>query len=104
MCVYCNMGDHTFRYDPPWKRDTTSPYFPQLPQSVPQPVYPLPPMWQPWPLERLKEYHDLLKAVKDMEDKLGCPCEPNKADYLKLIKERIDHLEAKEAAAKREGA
>lgn len=97
MCVYCNMGDHTFRFDPPWKPEP-------WPQQIPQPLHPLAPTWQPWDLARLKEYHDLLKAVKDMEDRLGCPCEPNKADYLKLIADRIAELEAKDRAAKREGA
>lgn len=97
MCLYCNMGDHTFRFDPPWRDQ-------QLPQYVPAPVTPMMPQWAPWGLDRLREYHELLKAVKEMEDKLGCPCEPNKADYLKMIKERIEALEAKERAVQREGA
>ena len=95
MCLYCNMGDFTFKYDPPWTP-------PQQIPHVPSPIGPGP--YVDWDIQRLREYHDLLKAVKEMEDKLGCPCEPNKADYLKIIKERIDALEAKEQAAKREGA
>ena len=87
MCLYCNMGDHTFRYDPPWVVPQTYPY-------VPQPVGPAIPV-TPWGLDRLREYHDLLKRVKEMEDKLGCPCEPNKADYLKMFEERIAELEKK---------
>lgn len=100
MCVYCNVGDSWFRYDPPWKRQD----LPSLPPMVPMPAYPLPPSYAPWPVEKLREYLKLLTEIKEMEDKLGCPCEPNKADYLKLIKERIELLEAKERAMKREGA
>ena len=84
MCTYCNMGDFTFRYDPPW---TPHPPIP----SIPAPMVPV----TPWPLEKLQEYYDLLKEVNEMEDKLGCPCEPNKADYLKLFKDRIDKLKRK---------
>lgn len=94
MCMYCSMGDHTFRYDPPWYVPPSTPY-------VPAPVVPT---VHPWDLERLREYYDLLKGIKELEDKLGCPCEPNKADYLTMFKNRIAELEAKEAAAKREGA
>lgn len=78
------IGDHTFRYDPPWN--------PPYPQFVPQPLNPIP--IQPWGLERLREYYDLLLKVKELEDKLGCPCEPNKADYLGMLRERIAKLEA----------
>ena len=83
MCVYCNMGDWQFRHNPPWDVPPMTPY-------VPQPLSPAPIV--PWGLEKLKEYYDLLKAVKEMEDKLGCPCEPNKADYLALIEARIKKL------------
>lgn len=89
MCVYCNLGDTWWKYDPPWKRDD----LPYVPPSVPFPVQPLPQTWEPWSLEKLKEYHKLLKEVREMEDKLGCPCEPNKADYVKLLEERIKELE-----------
>lgn len=84
MCCYCNMGDSWFKFDPPFKLDP-------WPEQVPQPVYPMPAM--DWPLEKLKEYHRILKEVKEMEDKLGCPCEPNKIDYIKLFDERIKALE-----------
>lgn len=100
MCLYCNVGDSWFRYDPPWKRQE----LPQLPQSVPMPVYPMTPAYAPWPIEKLREYLKLLTDIKAMEDKLGCPCEPNKADYLKLLADRIKVLEEKERAAGREGA
>ena len=89
MCMYCNMGDHTFRYDPPFEPDW------QRYPSIPHPLRPSP--IQPWDLQRLQEYYDLLKQVKELEDKLGCPCEPNKADYLTVLKERIDALEKRVA-------
>lgn len=87
MCAYCNMGDTWFRYDPPWQ--------PPYPPSIPQPIFPLPAM--EWPLEKLKDYLRLLKEVKEMEDKLGCPCEPNKADYIGMFEARIKRLEDKAA-------
>jgi hypothetical protein len=49
----------------------------------------------PWPIDRLKEYEEMLRRIKELEDKLGCPCEPNKADYLDLLKKRIEALEEK---------
>jgi len=49
----------------------------------------------PWPVEQLKEYLELLKQVKEMEDKIGCPCEPNKANYIELFEQRIAALEKK---------
>lgn len=90
MCTYCMIGDHFFRYDPPWQ---------PAPPLVPQPIYPLP-HYEPWPVDRLKELHDLLDRVKKLEDALGCPCEPAKADYITLIAERITKLE--EAAKQRQ--
>ena len=84
MCAYCNMGDHTFRYDPPFETD---PYrYPSIPR-------PRTPLVTPWDLERLRDYHDLLKRVKELEEKLGCPSEPNKADYIGILEERIKALE-----------
>lgn len=85
MCAYCMIGDFQFRHDPPWN--------PPYPPSVPTPLVPLP--VNPWPLPRLVEFQDLLRRVKALEDKLGCPCEPNKADYLGLLEERIKTLEGK---------
>lgn len=86
MCAYCMIGDHQFRYDPPFIPSQPIPY-------IPQPLTPLPATWQPWSLDRLREFEDLLRRVKDIEDKLGCPCEPNKADYLTIFRERIERLE-----------
>lgn len=94
MCLYCMIGDHHFRFDPPW-HNPNNPFIPIHPQ-VPAPQF-IPA--GPWSLERLKEFEDLLKRVKALEDQLGCPCEPNKADYLALFRERIEKLERE--AAKR---
>ena len=83
MCTYCMIGDWQFRRNPPFD---PSPW-PEIPTA------PLPPMWQPWPLKDLVEFHDLLERVKKLEDALGCPCEPNKADYIGILKKRIEELE-----------
>lgn len=91
MCMYCNMGDHTFRYDPPWEPNPWPPLVPR--PSVPQ--------INPWELQRLQEYYELLKGIKELEDKLGCPCEPNKADYLAMFEKRIKELKKKRRAEKR---
>lgn len=86
MCVYCMMGDSFFRHDKPFDIPEDYP----LRRYVPRPIGP--PTPRDWPLEKLVEYLELLRKVKEMEDQLGCPCEPNKADYLKLFQERIDYL------------
>lgn len=99
MCTYCMIGDWQFRRYPPFD---PAPY-----PQIPQPLNPLPqwtPPWQPWTIDQLKEFQDLLERVKRMEDALGCPCEPNKADYIGLLKERVEKLEKAQEAAKREGA
>lgn len=80
------MGDSWFRHDPPFKISPLT--YPTVPQPVTVGPHPA------WSLEKLKEYLALLKEVKELEDKLGCPCEPNKADYIKIIRERINALEA----------
>lgn len=85
------MADFQFKHDPPW-------YVPPGTPLIPQPITPVPnipafPLSAGWSLEKLKEYRDLLKRVKEMEEQLGCPCEPNKADYLALFEERIKSLE-----------
>ena len=92
MCVYCFCGDHTFRHDPPWEKPTfPTPMQPWHP-LIPPPVNPSKPII-PWDIERLKEYRDLLKQIHELEEKIGCECEPNKADYLTLIQLRIDALQ-----------
>lgn len=88
MCAYCMVGDHAFRYNPPWPADRDT--FPQIPA-------PEAPFSPPWDLLQLKDFHDILKRVKALEDALGCPCEPNKADYLKLFADRIAKLEKRAA-------
>lgn len=92
MCLYCMTGDHFFRHDPPWPNRDPYPYNP----LIPAPINPLTPI-NPWPLERLREFEDLLKRIKALEDQLGCPCEPNKADYIELFRQRIEALEKKAA-------
>lgn len=90
MCAYCMVGDEFFRRNPPWY--PSDPYVP-WPPSVPLPLPGTP--INPWPLKDLKEFEDLLRRIKALEDKIGCPCEPNKADYLDLLKRRIEDLEKK---------
>jgi hypothetical protein len=79
MCMYCMVGDWQFRHDPPWPNNPPFPTSPYIPAPV------VPPQ-KPWDLEKLVEFYDLIRRVKELEDKLGCPCEPNKADYLSLLK------------------
>lgn len=92
MCVYCMIGDHAFEWNPPWRPSDT----PAWPWYIPTPKIPAPEI-TPWPVDRLREFEELLRRVKELEDKLGCPCEPNKADYLALIRERIEILERRVA-------
>lgn len=95
MCVYCNMGDHAFRFNPPWR---VTPQEQQQFPTIPQPFYPNQIGWT-WGIQQLREYYELLKGVRDLEAQVGCPCEPNKADYIKLFEDRIAKLE-REAAGK----
>ncbi len=92
MCVYCMTGDFQFRHNPPWWVPPETPF-------VPRPLIPQPAITD-WDLTKLREYLDLLKRIKAMEDQLGCPCEPNKADYIGMFEQRIAELEriAKERA------
>jgi hypothetical protein len=86
MCAYCNCGDQFSRWDPPeWDWHKRHPL-------IPLPVTPFP--TQPWPVEKAREYLEILKQIKELEDKLGCPCEPNKADYIKLLHGKIAELES----------
>ena len=90
MCVYCVIGDWQFRHNPPWKPTD----YPVWPPSIPvPPAFPQP--FSPWPVEQVREYLELLEKVKALEDQLGCPCEPNKADYIGLLKKRVAALEKK---------
>ena len=112
MCIYCTMGDHVFRHDPPWDPivwpQPSPPYWPMVPNTKPKtkkripaplpttPSIPAPINHDkkivPWDLQRLIEYRDLLREIKELEDKVGCPCEPNKADYLTLFDNRIKEM------------
>jgi len=79
------IGDWQFRHNPPWVPEPWPQYVPQpLPHAFPV---------VPWGHDRLAEFLDLLERVKRLEDQLGCPCEPNKADYIGMLKERIEKLE-----------
>jgi len=87
MCIYCFIADHQWKYDP-------------LFSIPPTPVHVLPPTLAQtlnpgWDFVRLSEFYDLLKRVKDLEDQVGCICEPNKADYLGIIKNLLKLLEEK---------
>ena len=98
MCVYCFVGDSWFRRDPPWNpwkdfQDTQVDPYP----TVPKPLVPV----VPWDIDKLKEYLEVLKQIKELEDKVGCPCEPNKADYIGMFKKRIEELEKKIKAKKK---
>lgn len=96
MCVYCYCGDHAFRWNPPWQETRTPDELYPWHPLVPKPATPGPHL--PWSIKQLKEYMKLLKEIKKLEDKLGCPCEPNKADYLSLLKKRIKALEKRAVA------
>jgi len=88
MCVYCYCGDWIFQNRPPWKPTE----YPLWPKSVPMPISPYAPL--PMDVDQLKKLQDLLKRVKDLEDRLGCECDPNKdADYINLLEKRIEYLE-----------
>lgn len=96
MCVYCMIADWGHRWMPddyfrqPPRRDTLP--LPQVP-----PTSPFAPFDRGWPREMLDQFEDILKRVKEMEDKLGgCPCEePEKMDFLKAIRERLDAIDKK---------
>lgn len=92
MCVYCATADDFFRGDKPpvwpWPDGVVPPFVP-VPNPAPQPGY------EGWDIDNLKELLDILQKIKTLEDNLRiCPCTPSKADYLKLLRERIEKLEA----------
>ena len=88
MCVYCYCGDSFWKYDPP--------FYPKPDPLLPNPaIWPQPQPYTPWSLEKLKEYLELLKQIKALEDQIGCPCEPSKADHIKILMDRIAELEKK---------
>ena len=56
MCVYCYVADTLQKYQLP------TDYFKDRTREV----------------EYHKEIADLIKRVKELEEKVGCPCEPSK--------------------------
>lgn len=84
MCVYCNMGSHTFEFDPPW-------YPPYPDVRIPKPRRPV----VPWDIEKLQKYLGLLKQIKALEDSVGCPCpeERDKPDYVAIFEQKIADME-----------
>lgn len=92
MCVYCMVGDF---YDKYWPINPPQP--PAQPIIIQPVVIP-----DPLELERLKEFNEILKRVKELEDKLGCPCDDpaqrGKPDYIKKIHDRLDELEKRAKA------
>ena len=108
MCVYCMTGDTIWKYDPPfWPKpnellpDPNMPIVPAEPYApYPWAIRPFSPPndtitvpYEPWNVQKLKDHLEILKQIKALEDKLGCPCEPNKADHIKLLEDRIAVLE-----------
>jgi len=96
MCVYCATGDWPWRHDPPW--------YPQPDPRLPPPaIWPQPQPYQPWDVAKLKEYLELLKQIKALEDQIGgCPCpeERDKPDHIKILQDRVDELQGKIAKVK----
>lgn len=93
MCTYCMISDWQFRHNPPWVVPPypTGPVYPTGP-AIPQPLPGV--VVNPWNVQQLKEYLELLTRVKELEDKLGCACDAHeKPDYIRLFTERIAALE-----------
>jgi len=95
------FADHLHKYIPdgpltPVPYTPTGPIQPWPPWTPIQPL-PQPPAPQPslWTREQYEEAMDILRRIKEMEDRLGgCPCEePGKLDFLKAIEERLTRLE-----------
>lgn len=87
MCTYCYVADEFFKSPQPPM------VWPVLPPYVPAPTPPPAPGYIGWDLPRLKELHEVLEKIKRLEDALACPCEASKADYIKLLRDRIAELE-----------
>lgn len=89
MCVYCNMGDWAFKHHAPFthpgRERSSFRGFSRRPG----------PHLGDWSIEKLEKYLDILKQIRALEEQVGCPCEPNKADYIKLFMERIGELKKK---------
>lgn len=70
----------------------TSPWI--IPTALPEPAPGVIPT--KWPIEKAKEYLELLKQIKALEDSIGCPCpeERAKPDYIKMLQEMVDQEKA----------
>ena len=89
MCLYCYCAESAFKWDPPWKPLPQNPWHPNIPYPPVNPV-----VTPPWTVDRLRDFEELLKRVKALEDAMGCECvEPDKPDYIKLFEQRIEQLE-----------
>lgn len=86
------VGDHTWKHNPPWGTPEVNPNWWKISPVTP----PIIPPKLNWTLEQLQEYYSLLKAIKELEDQVGCPCpeDRDKPDYLKIIAERIAYEKA----------
>ena len=85
MCVYCMIADHYHTYWP----------YPGDPNPMPQTVPTVPVREWTWP--QFSEFEDILRRVKELEDKVGgCPC-PNedKTAFLDDIKRRLEAIDKK---------
>lgn len=92
MCTYCQIADFFNKYIPDDPFDF--PIKPLTPPWSPWTPYPAP-LIHPWTREQLDEAVEILRLVKEMEDKLGgCPCEDeSKMDFLNKIRERLNQAE-----------
>ena len=87
MCVYCMVADHIHRYWP----------YPEDPNPMPlPPTVPTIPVRE-WTWPQFNEFEDILRRVKELEEKVGgCPC-PNedKTAFLVDIKRRLEAIDKK---------
>jgi hypothetical protein len=96
------VGDSIWKWDPPnWPNTPVWPQ-PYGPGTVPHPgtakPNPLIPDPAPgvvprdWDLQKAKDYLEILKQIKALEDQIGCPCEPNKADHIQILEDLVAKL------------
>jgi hypothetical protein len=98
MCVYCFIADWAHEWVPGPYTPSTPPTYPVQPWTPwnPTPYVPQTPLPE-WTREQYDQFVDILRRVKEMEEKLGgCPCEDaSKMDFLKTVKDRLDALDSK---------
>ena len=52
--------------------------------------------YQNWDRTALDQYKELVRRLKEVDDKLGLPdCDPTKGEFLKMIERKIDAIEKK---------